>query len=54
MTYREARRGAVIAGTVLFAIPLVEVMYGLGNPGPVHFIVGSIGLALIALSGRLR
>jgi len=52
MTYREARRGAAIAGAVLFAMPLVEVLYGLASPGPVHFVIGSLGLALIAFSGR--
>ena len=52
MTYRQARRGAAIAGATLFALPLVEVLYGLGTPGPVHFIVGSLGVALLGLSGR--
>ncbi len=52
MTYRDARRGAAISGAILFALPLAEVLYGLGTPGPVHFIVGSLGLALLGLSGR--
>ena len=43
MTYREARRGAAIAGAVLFAMPIAEVMLGLGTAGPVHFIVGTLG-----------
>lgn len=54
MTYRDARRGAAIAGAVLFAMPLIEVLYGLAAPGPTHFIVGALGLALVGLSGRLR
>jgi hypothetical protein len=54
MSYKEARRGAAIAGTVLFAMPVIEVYYGFGTPGPVHFIVGALGLALLGLSGRLR
>jgi hypothetical protein len=36
MSYKEARRGAAIAGAVLFAMPVVEVYYGFGTPGPVH------------------
>jgi hypothetical protein len=54
MSYREARRGAAIAGAVLFTLPVVEVFYGLGTPGPVHIIVSVFGLALLAVSGRLR
>lgn len=54
MTYREARRGAAIAGAILFAMPVAEVMLGLGIAGPVHFIVGTLGAGLAAagLSGR--
>ena len=54
MTHREARRGAAIAGAILFAIPVAEVMLGLGSPGPVHFIVAtlSVGMIAAALSGR--
>lgn len=54
MTYREARRGAAIAGAILFAMPIAEVMLGLGTAGPVHFIVGTLGAGLVAagLSGR--
>lgn len=54
MTYRQARRGAAIAGAILFAMPVTEVMVGLGTPGPVHFVVGTLGIGLIAaaLTGR--
>lgn len=54
MTYRAARRGAAIAGTLLFVMPVIEVFYGFNSPGPVHFIVASLGLVLVTLSGRLR
>jgi hypothetical protein len=54
MTYRDARRGAAIAGTVLFAMPVLEVLLGMGTPGPVHFVVATLGATLIALSGRWR
>jgi hypothetical protein len=54
MTFREARRGAAIAGAILFAMPFSEVMVRWENPGPVHFIVGTLGVGMIvaALSGR--
>ncbi len=56
MTYREARKGSMIAGAVLFAMPIAEVTLGLGSAGPIHFIVGILGAGLVAagLSGRLR
>jgi hypothetical protein len=54
MTYRTARRGGAIAGALLFAMPLIEVFYGMASPGPVHFVIGSFGLALLLLCGRLR
>jgi hypothetical protein len=46
----------MVAGAVLFAMPVAEVMLGLGTAGPVHFIVGILGAGLLAvgLSGRLR
>jgi hypothetical protein len=54
MTHREARRGAAIAGAILFAMPVTEVMVGLGSPGPIHFVIGTLGVGMIAaaLSGR--
>lgn len=52
MTYREARRGAAIAGAILFIMPVMEVLLGLGVAGPVHFVVGSLGAALIAAASR--
>lgn len=52
MTYREARRGAAIAGAVLFAMPVLDVLVGVGTPGAVHLIVGTFGAMLIALSGK--
>jgi hypothetical protein len=39
---------------VLFGLPVVEVLHGLGTPGPTHFVVALFGLALVALSIRLR
>jgi hypothetical protein len=51
MTYRNAKTGAAIAGAVLFAMPVLEVFIGIGSPGPVHLLVGTMGAVLIALSG---
>ena len=48
MSYREAKRGAAIAGAVLLVMPVLEVALGLGTPGPVHFVVGSLGVGLLA------
>lgn len=54
MTYREARRGAVLAGAMLGSVPIAEVAFGMGVAGPVHLIVVTIGALLVAagLSGR--
>ncbi len=54
MTYRNARRGAAIAGAVLFAVPLIDVMYAPAVVGATHFIAGALGLALIGLAEHLR
>jgi hypothetical protein len=54
MTYREASRGAAIAGAVLVGLPVIELLYGPGTPGPVHLVIGVFGLALLGVSGRLR
>jgi hypothetical protein len=51
MTTRDARRGAAVAGAVLFAVPVLDVILGAGSPGLVHFLVGTFGAALVALSG---
>jgi hypothetical protein len=47
MTYREARKSAGVAGTVLVTMPIAEVWLGLGSPGPVHFVMGLFGIALL-------
>ena len=52
MNYKDARTGAAIAGAVLFAMPMLDVLLGVASPGAVHLIVGTFGAALIALSGR--
>jgi hypothetical protein len=53
MTYKDAKRGAAIAGALLFAMPVLDVFLGVGGtPGAVHVIVGTLGAMLIALSGK--
>jgi hypothetical protein len=54
MTYRTARRSGAVAGALLLALPIVEVQYGFASAGPMHFLVATLGVSLIALSGRLR
>jgi hypothetical protein len=51
MTHRNAKRGAAIAGAMLFAMPVLDVFAGVGTPGALHVIVGTLGAMLIALSG---
>jgi hypothetical protein len=46
----NARRGAGIAGAVLLAMPVLDVATGGGPAGTVHAVVGTLALALIALS----
>jgi hypothetical protein len=55
MTHREARSGAAIAGTILSAIPLIDMLLNPGSPNLVHLMIGIIGAAfiLVGLAGRL-
>ena len=41
--------GARVAGALLIAMPVFDVIVGVRNPGPVHAIVGFFGLALFAI-----
>jgi hypothetical protein len=54
MTYRDAKRGAAVAGAILFLMPLLDVFVGVGTPGAVHVIVATLGAMLVALSGTWR
>jgi hypothetical protein len=40
--------GARLAGALLVAMPFLDVIAGVRDPGPVHAIVGFFGLALLA------
>jgi hypothetical protein len=54
MTHREARSGAAIAGAILCATALADVLLDPGRSGPLHLIVGVMGalLMLAALASR--
>lgn len=54
MTYRDARRGAAIAGAMLLALPVLDIAMGAASAGVTHFVVGAFGASLIALSARWR
>jgi hypothetical protein len=56
MSYRQARYGATLAGTLLLGMPVMEVALGLGTPGATHVLAGSLGIGLLAAawSRRLR
>ena len=55
MTYREARSGAAVAGAILCAMPLADILLDPGRSGPLHVVVGVMGasLMLASLAGRL-
>jgi hypothetical protein len=55
MTHREARSGAAIAGAILCAMPLADMLLDPGRSGAVHFVVGVMGalLMLASLAERL-
>lgn len=54
MTSRDARTGGAIAGGLLLAMPMLDVLLGAAGPGLVHLAVGGLGVALIAFSRNLR
>lgn len=45
--------GARLAGALLIAIPVLDVIVGVRDPGPVHAIVGFFGIALFALASAI-
>lgn len=52
MRHDHAMTGAAVAGVVLVAIPALAVALSMGNPGPLHVVVGGFGALLVALSER--
>jgi hypothetical protein len=50
MTHREARSGAAIAGAVLCALPLADLLIWPGSVSAQHFVVGLFGTALMLVS----
>lgn len=55
MTHREVRSGAAIAGAILCALPLADMLLGPGRSGLLHLVFGVMGalLMLASLAGRL-
>jgi hypothetical protein len=51
MTYRNARRGAAVGGSVLLIAPVLDVLLGSSSGSMVHMMVGALGAMLLALSG---
>jgi hypothetical protein len=49
MTNREMRAGAAMAGVMLLAIPVVELLVTRGMPGPVHALIAAFGIGLLAV-----
>lgn len=45
-----ARRGAALAGALLAAMPVLDILLGGGVPAVVRAIVGLCGLALLVFS----
>jgi hypothetical protein len=50
MTHREARSGAAIAGVILCAMPLVDMLLDPGRIGLVHIAIGYLGVVLLRLA----
>ena len=49
----RSHQGAVIAGGLLLAIPVLDILLGAASPGFVHFVVGAFGAGLIVISRNL-
>ncbi len=49
MTLRDARRGAAVAGAVLFVLPVMEVLFGARGIGAEHVVTGVFGLWLLGI-----
>jgi hypothetical protein len=50
MRNADVYRGAGIAGSLLVAMPIVDVLLGGGVAGAVHATVGGFGLLMVAIS----
>jgi hypothetical protein len=55
MTHREVRSGAAVAGAILCALPLADMLLDPARSGPLHLVVGVMGalLMLASLADRL-
>ena len=54
MNNRDFANGAALAGALLVAMPLLDLLLGGGGTAAVQAVVGSCGLALLAVSAVLN
>jgi hypothetical protein len=54
MRNRDFANGAALAGTLLVAMPFLDLLLGGEGAAAVRALVGSAGLALLALSATLN
>ncbi len=54
MKHHVVASGAVLAGTLLLAIPILELLLGGNGAAAVRLAVGSFGLALLIAAFRLH
>ena len=53
MRNRDFAVGSKIVGAFMIAMPVLDVIVGANNPGPVHAIFGFFGLASFAVGAAL-
>ena len=51
MSRLDTRAGAALAGSLLLALPLVQVAHGFVDAGPRHLALTAVAFALIAYAG---
>ena len=51
MSRFNTRAGAALAGSLLLALPLVQVAHDFADAGPGHIVMTALGFALIAYAG---
>ena len=51
MSRFDTRAGAALAGSLLLALPLVQVAHDFADAGPRHLVMAALALTLIAYAG---
>jgi hypothetical protein len=49
---RDLARGAGLAGALLLAMPVLDLIVRAGSVRPVHVVLGTFGLVLFALAAK--